>query len=133
MNKTLDFFFTPPVALSFMVLVSWFAGSAYTYFHRVRMACCDGCRIESLGGTMIATPHSCSSRHALYVDKKGNLFQFGRPVAELSARFKRGEMVITRGPRKNVFEFEKPPAKKGGQKFLRGSSQGKRDRSMAEG
>jgi hypothetical protein len=45
-----------------------------------RIAQCDACRIDSMGGQLIRIPHTCSKRNALYRNKKGDVYEFGKKV-----------------------------------------------------
>lgn len=46
--------------------------------HRIR--CCDACRIDSMGGQSVSIPHTCSRSRALYRDRKGDVYEFGKFV-----------------------------------------------------
>lgn len=81
----------PIVILCGLVLSGCLSGLAYIGVHERRRLACDGCRIDAGGGSLYATPHSCSRRKALYVDKNGRLHQFGKPVRTLAEQaFYRG-------------------------------------------
>ena len=67
-------------AVTGMVMLA--AGLAVAVFtmdavERRRMAC-DGCRLEALGSSMPYITHTCSRRRALFRDRRGRMYMFGR-------------------------------------------------------
>jgi hypothetical protein len=86
----------PIVVLAGLLLSGWISASVYWHVTERRRLACDGCRIEAGGGmrASIAVPHSCSRRKALYLDKTGQLWQFGKPIrSHADQAFYRGRAV----------------------------------------
>ena len=67
---------------AFTGMVMLAAGLAVVVFtldaiERRRMAC-DGCRLEALGSSMPWLRHTCSRRRALFSDRRGRTYVFGK-------------------------------------------------------